>query len=198
VPGRVRRCSNDRQGRVGVVRDAQSAGGLYYDPMSDADDLRFACDAMCGGLARWLRAIGYDATYSADIQDAELLREAAEQARVIISADGRLFERRVITSGQIRALRLPRGLKLREQLDWVVRAMRLPVREPRCTACNGELSRARRDEVQHIVPARSLVWASEFYRCRSCGKVFWNGTHWMRMEQVRDHLRRLHESEAPS
>jgi hypothetical protein len=159
--------------------------------MAATDELRFACDAMCGGLARWLRAIGYDTTYTADIEDGALVRHAADEGRVLISADGRLFERRAITSGQVRALRLPRGLKRREQLDWVVQAMHLQVKEPRCTLCNGQISRVRREEVQHVVPARSLVWANEFFQCRGCGKAFWNGTHWMRMQQVRERLARL-------
>jgi len=165
--------------------------------MTKADEMRFACDAMCGGLARWLRAIGYDTTYEADVDDAALVAHADQEGRVLISADGRLFERRAITSGRVRALRLPRGLTLREQLDWVVQAMRLPGREPRCTACNGTLSRVGRDEVQGIVPARSLIWANEFYRCRRCDKVFWNGTHWVRMQQVRDRLSRLLEPQKP-
>ncbi len=159
---------------------------------------RFACDAMCGGLARWLRTIGYDATYLADIDDAELVEHARREGRVLISADGRLFERRVITSGEVRALRLPRGLKLRRQLEWVVLAMGLEVGPPRCTACNGTLSPVRRDEVQHVVPARSLVWADEFYRCQSCGKTFWNGTHWMRMQQERERLGKLLRDTRPA
>ncbi len=156
--------------------------------MPTPDEVRFACDAMCGGLARWLRAIGYDATFSADIDDADLVEQARQEDRVLVSADGRLFERNAITSGEVRALRLPRGLKRMKQLEWVVRAMRLEVGHPRCTACNGRLVEARRDEVQHIVPARSLVWADRFYRCGSCGKAFWNGTHWQRIRKVRDYL----------
>jgi uncharacterized protein with PIN domain len=159
--------------------------------MTEAEELRFACDAMCGGLARWLRAIGYDTSFTPDVDDAELVEHCACEQRVLISADGRLFERRAITSGQVRALRLPRGLRLRQQLEWVVLAMRLDVRPPRCTACNGTLRPVRRDEVQHIVPARSLVWADEFYCCYSCGKAFWNGTHWMRMQRVRERLTEL-------
>lgn len=156
--------------------------------MAAPDDIRFACDAMCGGLARWLRAIGYDTTYTEGIDDAELVEHAERDGRVLVSADGRLFERRAITSGQVRALQLPRGLKLLEQVEWVVHAMRLKVGHPRCTACNGRLVQVRRDEVQDEVPARSLVWADEFYRCDACGKVYWNGTHWQRMQRVRERL----------
>ena len=37
---------------------------------------RFACDAMLGGLARWLRAAGYDACWQEGIDDGELIRLA--------------------------------------------------------------------------------------------------------------------------
>jgi len=155
---------------------------------------RLACDAMCGGLARWLRAIGYDTTYTPGIDDAELIAHARREGRIIISSDGRLFERRVITTGQVRALRLPRGLKLMEQVRYVVCALRLQVGFPRCTLCNGELGPVAREEVANVVPARSLIWAREFYRCCRCGHVFWEGTHWRRIEQVRRDLTRLAEN----
>lgn len=37
--------------------------------MGSTDPPRFACDAMLGGLARWLRAAGYDATWTYGIED---------------------------------------------------------------------------------------------------------------------------------
>jgi hypothetical protein len=52
---------------------------------------------------------------------------------------------------------------------------------PRCALCNGELATVSRDEVADVVPARSLIWATEFYRCSACGHVYWNGTHWSRI-----------------
>ncbi len=153
---------------------------------SDATAVRrFACDAMCGGLARWLRALGHDATYTAGIDDRALVEHAAAQGRILLSSDGPLFERRVIASGQVRALRLPRGLKRLDQVEFVVRALGLPVRHPRCMRCNGVLRPVRADEVADRVPARSLTFATEFFECESCGGVFWNGTHWRRIEGQR-------------
>ncbi|HEX2646378.1 MAG TPA: Mut7-C RNAse domain-containing protein, partial [Candidatus Dormibacteraeota bacterium] len=38
---------------------------------------RFLADCNVGRLARWLRALGYDASYHARIDDSELVREAA-------------------------------------------------------------------------------------------------------------------------
>lgn len=157
---------------------------------ADDDVPRFACDAMCGGLARWLRGLGYDATYTEGIEDRVLVEHAAAEGRTLISSDGPLFARRPIARGQVQALALPRGLKLLEQVEFVVRTLRLPMRTARCMRCNGQLRRARRDEVADRVPAKSLLFATEFFVCNSCAGVFWNGTHWQRIERVRERLAR--------
>jgi uncharacterized protein with PIN domain len=155
--------------------------------------LRFACDAMCGGLARWLRAYGYDTTYTKGIEDRVLIEHALREGRVLISSDGPMFERKILRDGTLRAFRLPRGLKLLDQFREVVRAFRLPPLEARCTICNGELDLVGRDAVADRVPAKSLIWATEFYLCRACGKAYWNGSHWRRIEGVRRRMAKLVE-----
>ena len=164
--------------------------------MDDSDDPstrlpRFACDAMCGGLTRRLRSYGYDTTYTAGIEDGELVAHAKVEGRVLISSDGPLFERRLITTGQVRALRLPRGLELNEQIEYVVRAMHLRPQDARCVRCNGRLRAVTAGQVADRVPARSLTFATEFFLCDDCGQPFWNGTHWPRIVRERQRLSEL-------
>lgn len=142
---------------------------------------RIACDAMCGGLARWLRMLGYDCSYTPGIDDGVLVAHALAERRMIVSADRRLFERRPLTRGMVTGILLPVGLPLREQVRHVRARLATPGGEPRCTRCNGELELVSRSEVADVVPARSLLLASPFYRCRSCRHVYWMGTHWRRI-----------------
>lgn len=158
-------------------------------PTNTPKELRLACDAMCGGLARWLRAFGYDTFYQEGIGDRQLVELAMREERLLISSDDRLFERKVITSGQLAALALPRGLPLMKQVEYVARKLRLAPGEARCTLCNGQLRPVQREEVGHLVPARSLVWAKNFYQCTACGQAFWDGTHWQKIRRWRDRLR---------
>ncbi len=139
---------------------------------------------MCGGLARWLRAAGYDTSYTPDIDDGELVRQAESESRVLISSDNQIFERRLLRDGRVRGLALPRGLTLLKQLEYVVRRLRLRRATPRCMKCNGALTTRARADVADRVPARSLLWATEFFECGGCRGVFWNGTHWRRIERV--------------
>ena len=46
---------------------------------------------MLGGLAKWLRAAGYDAYYAregADVSDRTLTAKALEEGRVLLTSDG--------------------------------------------------------------------------------------------------------------
>jgi uncharacterized protein len=150
--------------------------------------LKLAGDAMCGGVARWLRGFGVDISYTPGIDDGDLVQHALAEGRVVLSSDGKLFERRLFTTGDLRGLRLPVGLKLQEQLRFVVRALAIVPAFPRCTLCNGVLESVSRAEVSDVVPARSLIWATEFYRCLACRHIYWEGTHWQRIRAVRDQI----------
>lgn len=151
---------------------------------------RVACDAMCGGLARWLRIFGVDATYTPGIDDGELIRQARAEARTVISSDHKLFERRLFATGELNGLLMPVGLKLRDQLQFVSDRLALKPGFPRCAACNGELGPVTRAEVADVVPARSLIWVREFYRCQRCNHVFWEGSHWRHIGPERAALER--------
>lgn len=151
---------------------------------------RVACDAMCGGLARWLRLFGVDATYMPGIKDADLIRHALADGRTVISSDHKIFERRLLASGRLRGIQLPVGLRLREQVRFIAERLALRPGFPRCTVCNGELHPVPRAEVGDVVPARSLIWAREFFRCQRCRHVFWEGTHWRRIGPERAALDR--------
>jgi len=143
--------------------------------------LKVACDAMCGGLARWLRVLGVDASYTPGIEDGELVRHAEAEGRIVLSSDGKLSERRGFPTRRVRGVRLPVGLKLLEQVGFVVRELAIRPAFPRCTLCNGVLQEVPRADVADVVPARSLIWKRDFYRCTDCQHVFWEGTHWRRI-----------------
>jgi uncharacterized protein with PIN domain len=154
-------------------------------PQPEPKALRIACDAMCGGLARWLRVLGVDTSYTPGIDDGLLVQQALREGRVVVSSDHKLFERRVFAQGELAGLLFPAGLRLRDQVRFVVQRLGLAVGFPRCTLCNGGLLAVSRAEVADVVPARSLIWTREFYRCERCGHVYWEGTHWRRIRAVR-------------
>lgn len=148
------------------------------------DELAFACDAMLGGLARWLRAGGYDATWRLGIEDWDLVRQAQSEGRVLLSCDSGIFRIGIVRDGDVPALFLPPGLGKREQLRMVLHHFRLPLRPPRCMACNGTLAERTREQASDKVPPRTRTWQERYWQCERCGRVFWQGTHWTRIARV--------------
>ena len=143
---------------------------------------RFWCDSGLGGLARWLRAAGYDALWHPRIDDDDLLRKSQATDRTILTTDSMLMERRVIRDCVIPALWLPPTLPIPQQLEMVIAEFDLGLREPRCMSCGDELRRVDKDTVRDRIPPRTLRWLDEYYLCDRCHQLFWRGTHWGRIE----------------
>ena len=93
----------------------------YFHANSKSEPLLFWCDAGLGGLARWLRAAGYQALWRADIDDDEVLQETRKCSATLLTTDSMLMERRLVRDRIIPALWLPPTLKIPEQLALVFR-----------------------------------------------------------------------------
>jgi uncharacterized protein with PIN domain len=157
-------------------------------PAARAD--RFFCDAGLGGLARWLRAAGYEAFWVTGINDDELVREAQKLGTTILTTDSMLMERRVLRDRIIPAFWLPPTLVIAEQLKLIFREFDLRLREPRCMACGGKLVIADKEQLRERIPPRTYLWIDEYFLCSQCGKLFWHGTHWRKIVAMLEALKR--------
>ncbi len=147
------------------------------------NDIAFFCDAGLGGLARWLRAAGYRAAWEPRIADEVLLRKARETGATILTTDSMLMERRLLRDSVIAALWLPPSFGSLEQLKKVFCEFGLSVGSPRCMSCGGNLARADKEELRERIPPRTYRWLNDYFVCAKCGKLFWHGTHWLRIQE---------------
>ena len=158
------------------------AARKFFQPSAPGSaSTHFLCDAGLGGLARWLRAAGYEAAWRPDIDDDELLRAARSMGATILTTDAMLMERRLLRDRIIPVFWLPPTLSIPEQLALVFREFGLAVRGPRCMTCGGELHRAGKEALRERIPPKTYRWLDEFFVCARCDKLFWHGTHWHRI-----------------
>ena len=143
----------------------------------------FWCDAGLGGLARWLRAAGYDARWQPDIADDQLVREARKMAATILTTDSLLMERRLLRDGIVPGYWLPPTLGIPEQLALVFREFSLRPGDPRCMSCGGELRAVEKEALRERIPPKTYRWLDEYFVCARCDRLFWRGTHWTRIER---------------
>jgi uncharacterized protein with PIN domain/sulfur carrier protein ThiS len=140
---------------------------------------RFVLDGHLGRLAAYLRLFGFDCLYHPGWEDRELAAISVREGRILLTRDRGLLKRKEVTRGYCL-----RDVHPRRQLVEVLRRFDLlGAARPltRCMACNGELRRASKAEVAADVPADVVARCDEFTRCPSCGRIFWEGSHFARL-----------------
>jgi uncharacterized protein with PIN domain len=143
---------------------------------------RFVLDVHLGRLAKSLRLLGFDSLYATTMGDATLSRISRREGRILLTRDRGLLKRALVDHGYcVRSPRPP------EQLGEVVRRFDLlgQVRPfSRCLRCNVPLRRISRRRARPRVPAYVARAYRHFRACPSCGRVYWQGTHWEAMNAL--------------
>ena len=167
--------------RLRVSRRAALMAACAVEPPAARALPRFACDASLGGLARWLRAAGYEARWRAGASAEELAGEAQREGLTLLTTDTGVLRLRAVREGTIDVWWLPPAGGAVEQLGLVLRDLELARREPRCMSCGGALASVAKDAVLDRIPPRTRRWKDDYFVCAGCGTLFWPGTHWERI-----------------
>lgn len=148
--------------------------------------MKFIVDHMLGDLARWLRFLGFDAEYPypEPLSDQEIVLRSENEKRFILTRDVQLMKRKGANGLLIKSADLDR------QLKEVMVALNLRIDEgrlfSRCSICNSELTVPGKEEIEARVPDGVKMRQTEFWKCPSCDKYYWKGSHWQgMMDRVR-------------
>jgi uncharacterized protein len=167
-----------------IVRDGDMVEVRGSDPFSvekGSDPFRFVADAHLGGLARFLRMLGFDTEHRNALDDGEIRRLASDDDRIVLTRDRELLKCREIRRGCY-----VRALKAEAQLQEVAtryRLARLARPFTLCLHCNLGLEAVSRDAVAHRVPEKVWLLQEWFTHCRGCDRVYWPGSHYERMRE---------------
>ena len=138
--------------------------------------MKFVLTKELGRLVRWLRILGFDTVYFKSDNKGTLILEALREDRIIITRTkekiGDLEKKTVVVLSN----------KLEEQLKEVINKLNLKVDEnkmfTRCTICNEILKEVKKEDVKKNIPGYVYKTQNLFMQCLSCGKVYWQGSHW--------------------
>ncbi len=130
---------------------------------------KLAVDGMLGGLAKLLRAIGFD---------------------VLFPASGTVTDRLFVTVKRTesigRVTRVPEADPVEQLRQFLISVRLRPRRElflTRCLVCNSPVEPVEKQDISEIVPPAILETFRDFRLCRTCGKAYWRGSHADRMEK---------------
>ena len=156
--------------------------------------MRFVVDGMLGGLARWLRMLGYVTEYDSKADDNSLLRSSQTSETVLLTRDEELYNRALAKS--IHSV-LVRGGTEEARLGQLARtlgiSLEIDMAATRCPGCGTDIHEISRGEASSAVPAKSLELYDRFWRCNNaeCGKTYWVGSHWKQIRHTLEEARKI-------
>jgi uncharacterized protein with PIN domain len=151
-------------------------------------DPRFVADTHLGKLARHLRMAGFDTLYGNDWDDDRIVALSRSERRTILTRDRAMLRRREVERGYC-----VRAVESEAQLAEVVGRLQLEgLLHPftRCREDNTPLEEMAPESVGGAVPGKVRGLYARFKRCPACGRIYWEGSHYDRMNAVVSRLRR--------
>ena len=149
---------------------------------------KFVADGHLGKLARHLRLLGFDVAYDAIADDPALLEISGREKRALLTRDRRLLMHAVVRDGYC-----PRSDDPEEQTVEVIRRFDLEaLLAPfsRCLVCNAAFERVDKKDVLDRLEPLTKIYYQDFRRCVVCGKIYWAGSHFgklqSRIRQIRE------------
>ena len=154
--------------------------------------LEFVADAHLGGLARYLRMLGFDTVHDNEIADETIRRLAGEERRIVLTRDRELLKcRDILIGAYVRAIKPEAQLReIAERFGLAAYARPFS----RCLRCNLALMRVTKKSVIAELPCAVARQQALFFRCSGCQRIYWPGSHYHRMQSA---LARLLEHSLP-
>ena len=143
---------------------------------------RFVLDVHLGRLTAYLRMLGFDVLFGPKSADDELARIAQSERRILLTRDRDLLKRSAVSHGYWIRESSPRlqVLEVLRRFDLVGSIAPFE----RCIRCNEPLVCAERAKIEARLPARVRERHTEFRTCPSCERIYWKGSHHIRMQQM--------------
>ncbi len=143
-------------------------------------EARFVLDTHLGRLAGYLRMLGFDTLYRNDFKDEELARLSSRGERILLTRDRGLLKRSEVTHGYCVRETHPRGQLVEVLQRFDLAGSIKPFKH--CLRCNGLLASVRKKDILDSLLPKTRQYYDEYRRCQACGRVYWRGSHYQRMQ----------------
>ncbi len=143
---------------------------------------RFVLDVHLGRLTAYLRMLGFDTLYRNDYDDPQLAEISVREHRILLTCDRRLLMRKQITHGYFVRARQPKQqlLEILSRFDLYNNLHPFS----RCMHCNGITRAVDKQQIEDRLPAKTKKYYHEFYQCENCHKIYWKGSHYLKMAKM--------------
>ena len=140
---------------------------------------KFILDVHLGRLARYLRMFGFDTIYENNFHDSDIIKLSNEHKRTILTRDVGILKNSEVTHGYWIRSQDP----IEQLREVIVRSDLMNLIKPfyRCSECNGIIKKVTKVSVIDKLKPGTKKYFNEFFKCTSCQKIYWKGSHFKKM-----------------
>ena len=147
---------------------------------------RFIADINLGDIVKYMRASGLDVHLDPSLSPREIIDISKTENRIILTKSRKLLKFKEVTHGIF-----IRPGTMEDQIRKIVDE--LHIRDSlrpfsRCLCCNSLLESVKKERIADRIPQKTKAFCDQYAYCKSCDKIFWNGTHYIRMKKVVDRI----------
>lgn len=142
---------------------------------------RFVLDIHLGKLANSLRMLGFDTLYRNDYEDKLLADISSRERRILLTRDRGLLMRGIVTYGYYVRQTNPQKQLTEVWQRFTLKEGVLPLQ--RCLRCNSLLVPVAKESIIDRLPPQVREQPDKFHYCQQCNQVYWQGTHYDRMQE---------------
>lgn len=174
------------------VFESLDVSGVQHLRKEPLRETRFILDVHLGKLAKYLRLFGFDSLLDMNLDDNEIIERSIQENRIILTRDKMLLRNKKVMHGY-----WIRSDNPRLQAEEVVRKFDLAGRmKPlnRCLECNTIIEPVSKELISERIPENTRKYYNEFWICPGCGRIYWEGSHFERMKEFVERIRKEGES----
>lgn len=148
---------------------------------------KFILDINLGKLAVKLRMLGFNSRYQNTFKDKEIVNIASAENRIILTRDQGLLKNNKVTRGYWVRNTIPKRqiVEIIDKFDLYSKIKSFTI----CTVCNGRIEQVEKNDIIDLIPEKVKMYFNEFYHCINCAKIYWKGSHYIKMQKEIESLK---------
>ena len=143
---------------------------------------RFIADVNLGDIVKYMRLLGFDVYYESVLSAKEIIEISKSENRIILTKSKKLLKFRDVSHGVF-----IRPGTTAEQVKRIVDYLNIKDQvKPfsRCLCCNSLVEPVSKKEIVNRIPPKTKAFCDEYSQCKTCDKIYWDGTHFINMKKV--------------
>jgi uncharacterized protein with PIN domain len=143
---------------------------------------RFIADINIGNIVKYMRVLGLDVYHDSFLSNRDIIEISNNKKRIILTQNKKLLKFKDVSHGMF----IRPGTTI-EQIRRIIEYLDIKNDiKPfsRCLRCNTQLSTVQKNKILGRIPPKTKECCHEYGQCPSCDKIYWKGTHFMKMEKV--------------